>query len=137
MSYSVPGFADNVSAAVLQAWNDRIQKEFADLAGYIDPAFMRTDPATIPNGQSTSAVKWRGSPAEPQFCFGEEWAEKLSNWGVRGRHSLQNEYLENGLMMRSDSQGKLRPKRFVATTELREYWLTLAVTDPEALRAAA
>jgi hypothetical protein len=137
MPYSVPGFADEVSENVLVAWNERIRRAFDEQGSLVDPYFTKRDPSEIPDGQSTAAVKWRGSPAEPRFCLGEEWAEKLSNWGLRARHQLHNEYLEFGVIMRPDSTGRLRPKRFVATTELREYWLTLAVADPEALARAA
>jgi hypothetical protein len=51
--------------------------------------------------------------------------------GIRGRHSFHNEYCEFRLVYATDANGKARPKRFVATTELPEYWMTLAVHDPE------
>lgn len=137
MTYSVPGFADQVSPAVVAAWNARVERAFDSQGRRVDPDFLKRDPSDIPNSRSTDRVRWRGSPAEPEFCLGRAWAEKLSNWGLIGRHELHNEYLEFGLIMRPDAQGRLRPKRFAATTELREYWLTLAVTDPNALRTAA
>jgi hypothetical protein len=135
--YRVPGLADSVSQAVLDEWNRRIGKSFSDLNQFTERSFLKRSPADVPNGQETTAVKWPGDPAEPRFCIGEKWAEKLSNWGVRGRHEVQNEYLEFGLIFRADATGALRPKRFVATTELREYWVTLAVADPEQLARSA
>jgi hypothetical protein len=40
------------------------------------------------------------------------------------------------LVYATDSQGKIRPKRFVATTELPEYWVTIATHEPDFLKQA-
>ena len=60
---------------------------------------------------------------------------KLSDWGNKGRHSLHNEYAEYAIIRKTDSNGKLRPKRVQITTELREYWVCLAIYDPDKMRS--
>jgi hypothetical protein len=136
LPYRAPGDADNVGQAVLAAWNATIAHEFDSvLAGHAEaePCLLR-DPAQIRGGVVTDAVHWPGDPAEPRFCQSREWAEKLSDWGVRGRHLFHNEYFEYGLVFRVDAAGRMRPKRVVATTELPEYWLTVATVDPNQLQ---
>ena len=124
-----PGLADpNVSEAALQAWNERIVGE---LRKRPRSPILVADPSLIPNGVVSSAVKWPGHPLEPMNCFDEETAAQLCDWGWAGRAELHNEYLEYGLVMRPDQTGRLRPKRFIATTELMEWWQIMAVHDPE------
>lgn len=53
--------------------------------------FMTLDVAELEQPVQ-AAVKWFGDPAEPQFCIDEETARNLSDWEVRGRHALHNEY---------------------------------------------
>jgi hypothetical protein len=137
MSYGVPGLADSVSSDVLRAWNQMIEQMFADQAQNFGSRFMVLDPASITGGIETDAAKWPGSPAEPEFCRDVDVARKLADWGVRGRQALHNEYLEYHVTMRMDAEGKLRPKRVEITTELREYWLTLAVHDPDQMQSIA
>ncbi|WP_338893845.1 hypothetical protein [Sinorhizobium meliloti] len=129
--YGAPGSADSdAPQVVIEAWNNLI----VDQIGSRDPSpILVADPADIENGQISSAVKWLGHPLEPLNCQDEEIAAELSDWGWPGRAELHNEYLEYGLVMRSDAAGKLRPKRFVATTELMEWWLVMAVHAPDYL----
>ena len=125
--FSSPGFADeDAPAAIIEAWNARIASEVANRT---PSPFLKLAPADVPDGELSSAVKWPGHPLEPADCLGETIAEALSDWGWLGRAELHNEYLEYMLVMRPDSAGKLRPKRFVATTELMEWWQTMAVHD--------
>jgi hypothetical protein len=132
--YSVPGRADQLSPALVEQWNDRIRDEFERLRPAFGSRFFTLDPQAV--GASTSvAVKWFGDPAEPAFCIGQEVARELSDWGVRGRHELHNEYCEYAAVRRPDDTGRLRLKRVQVTTELREYWLTVARSEPEVLRA--
>ena len=137
--YQVPGRADQVSNALLAAWNAEIKRQFDRLAGGHPEAapFLLRDPAAIADGTWTDAVHWTGDPAEPRFCLSRDWAQKLSDWGVRGRQSFHNEYCEFGLVLRTDAQGRVRPKRFVATTELAEYWLTVATHEPRRVKQMA
>ncbi|HEV7876624.1 hypothetical protein [Bradyrhizobium sp.] len=140
MPYSVPGKADQASQAVIDAWNAQIKFNFDDLwgRGLADskPYFI-DDPGKLTNAAFTDAVRWSGAPAEPRTCLDETWAQRLSDWGERGRTSFQNEYLEYTLIYATDQTGKVRPKRFTATTELAEYWTTVASVDPVQLRAMA
>jgi hypothetical protein len=124
-----PGLADeDASVAVIDAWNERIVNEVERRA---PSPFLVLDPAAIPDGTPSTGVKWPGQPLEPEDCLGEEWAEKLSDWGWAGRAELHNEYLEYALIMAVDANGNRRPKRFVATTELMEWWRTMAVHDAD------
>lgn len=125
--FQSPGLADpDVNDATLVAWNAQI----TDLIdGHSVSPFFVLDPSDIENGQIANSVKWPGNPREPLDCVGEELAVQLSDWGWPGRAELHNEYLEYSLIMRPDSIGNVRPKRFVATTELMEWWRTMAVFD--------
>jgi hypothetical protein len=89
------------------------------------------DPTSVPDGQLSQAISWPGHPLEPLNCLDEETAEQLSDWDWAGRAELHNEYLEYGLVTRPDNTGRMRPKRFIATTELMEWWQTMAVHEPE------
>jgi hypothetical protein len=137
MIYGVPGFADAVPDEVVSAWNRQIESEFNKQADRFGSRFMVLDPSTIPNSQTTDAVKWVGSPAEPEFCQNVDVARQLSDFGDRGRQILHNEYLEYYIVYRSDESGNFRPKRVEITTELREYWVLLAVNAPKQMQAIA
>lgn len=128
--FQSPGFADpDVNDETLASWNEQIRFQVEDVEGRAVSPFLVLDPSDIEEGETANSVKWPGNPREPADCLGEELATKLSDWGWPGRAELHNEYLEYTLIMRPDSSGKLRPKRFVATTELKEWWLTMAVFD--------
>ncbi|ASR10764.1 hypothetical protein CHY08_27175 (plasmid) [Rhizobium leguminosarum bv. viciae] len=128
-TYGAPGSADSDAPhVVIDAWNALI----ADQVNLRPPSpILVADPGNIANGQVSSAVSWPGHPLEPLNCQDEEIAAELCDWGWAGRAELHNEYLEYGLLMRSDAAGKLRPKRFVATTELMEWWQVMAVHAPD------
>ncbi|MEM9127625.1 MAG: hypothetical protein AAGB28_17680 [Pseudomonadota bacterium] len=133
--FQSPGLADShVNQVALSAWNARV-------AGLINrqgvSPFMVLDPRDIRNGQNSKGFRWSANPREPLDCLGAELATKLCDLGWSGRAELHNEYLEYGLVMRPDSTGRLRPKRFVATTELMEWWMTMAVFDLEYFLTAA
>ncbi|TGN45376.1 hypothetical protein E4L95_19735 [Paracoccus liaowanqingii] len=127
--YSSPGSADvDAPQAVITAWNALITSEVNKRPP--SPILM-PDPAHVLGGQVSSAVKWPGHPLEPLNCQDEDIAAELSDWGWEGRAELHNEYLEYGLVMRADADGRLRPKRFIATTELMEWWQVMAVFAPD------
>jgi hypothetical protein len=127
--FDAPGRADADAPRILiDAWNALIARE---LSGRPQSPILVADPAEIPNGQISSAVKWPGHPLEPLNCLDEETAAVLSDWGWPGRAELHNEYLEYTLVMRPDEEGRLRPKRFIATTELMEWWQLMAVHTPD------
>ena len=123
-----PGLADeDVASEVIDAWNRRILDEVNRHRP--SSPFLVLDPSGIPDGEISSAVKWSGHPLEPLQCTDEETAEKLSDYGWAGRAELHNEYLEYGFVTALDANGVERPKRLIATTELMEWWQTLAVHD--------
>jgi hypothetical protein len=132
MAYTTPGRADELSAPLVQEWNRLIEVEFdrQNAAGPLG-RFLARDPAQITNGVVTDTVRWSAAPAEPESCFDTPTARALSNWDVRGRHELHNEYAEYAVVYRFDDQGRRRPKRVEVTTELREYWAMIAEADPE------
>ena len=128
-----PGLADEgVASEAIEAWNQRILDRFrrkpSDRHAKTSPC-LELDPNQITDGEVSSAVKWSGHPLEPLQCTDEETADKLSNYGWAGRAELHNEYLEYRFVTAVDANGVERPKRFVATTELMEWWQTLAVHD--------
>ena len=136
MAYDVPGRADQLSAELLQKWNETIQAAYERLRPDFGSRFFTLEPETIPSPIS-APVKWFGDPAEPNFCIDPETARKLADWGIRGRHELHNEYCEYRTVERADASGRPRPKRVQVTTELREYWVTVAKHDPMAVRSMA
>jgi hypothetical protein len=136
MAYNAPGGADTLTSTLAERWNAEIQRAFNALLPDLDSRFFSLDPDTLRNPVQAS-VKWFGDPAEPAFCLGPAVARTLSDWGVRGRHALHNEYCEYRTVYRTDATGQSRPKRVQVTTELREYWVCVAAADPARLRAMA
>ncbi|MUH00954.1 hypothetical protein F7734_55315 [Scytonema sp. UIC 10036] len=136
MVYDVPGRVDQLSADLVQKWNEAIQAAYANLQPDFGSRFFTLDPSTLTN-PIPAPIKWFGDPAEPNFCLGAEVARQLSDWGVRGRHVLHNEYCEYRIIEKADATGRMRPKRVQVTTELREYWVSVATHDPLAVRAMA
>lgn len=134
MVYAVPGRADELPDSLVRRWNSRIAAEFERLRPTLGSRFFTIDPDEIALA-TPAAVKWFGDPAEPAFCLEPGVARELSDWGVRGRQALHNEYCEYAAVHRPDQDGRLRLKRIQVTTELREYWLTIARADPDTLRA--
>jgi len=133
MSYASPGNADALTPELATQWNQTIAESYEGLAEF-HSRFFAFDPSAISNGVQ-AAVSWFGDPAEPAFCIDEDIARKLSDWGVKGRHNLHNEYCEYRVVERKDGTGKTRPKRVQITTELREYWVCIAMHDPTFLRS--
>lgn len=134
MAYVAPGGADTLTPSLAARWNAEIQRAFNALLPDLESRFFSIDPDTLRNPVAGS-VKWFGDPAEPAFCLGSAAARTLSDWGVRGRHALHNEYCEYRTVYRTDAAGRSRPKRVQVTTELREYWVCVAAAEPERLRA--
>jgi hypothetical protein len=134
MSYDSPGFADKLSNNLSIKWNKVIQEEYDRLKVSHGSRFFSIDPQALSSNPSPAAVQWFADPAEPNFCIGKDAARKLSDWGVRGRQELQNEYCEYRIIEQVDPSGRMRPKRVQVTTELREYWVCIAKHDPTKVR---
>lgn len=135
-TYKSPGNADELGDDLTQKWNEEIERSYDAQADILKSRFFTLDADSI-GGTPVNAVRWFGDPAEPAFCLGPKEAEELSDWGMRGRHVLHNEYCEYVVLYQKDSAGRSRPKRVEVTTELREYWTTLAVHAPEKTRDLA
>jgi hypothetical protein len=136
--YNTPGFADELSPELVSKWNEEIHRQYSKLDS--DPKlhskFFSIDPGALAN--STDAdVGWFGNPAEPEFCQSKLAARQLSDWGATGRHGVQNEYCEYAVIQAIDSNGSARRKRVQISTELREYWVMMAVSDPNTVRELA
>ena len=134
--YDVPGRSDQLSSDLIKKWNEVIQYYYDDLKSNYGSRFFSLDPTSLPNSVQ-GTISWFADPAEPKFCIGEEVAQQLSDWGVRGRQELHNEYCEYRIIEKPDSNGRMRPKRVQVTTELREYWICIAMYDPNKLREMA
>lgn len=136
--FNAPGQADALSQNLLEKWNQEIERQYNELAqGSLASDFFKLNPGDIPNSITVNTIKWFADPAEPAFCQNSEVAKKLSDWGIKGRHLLHNEYCEYTVEYKADQTGKLRPKRVQVTTELREYWAIIAVHEPDTLRQLA
>ncbi|MEZ5491908.1 MAG: hypothetical protein R3F50_16590 [Gammaproteobacteria bacterium] len=135
MLYDSPGNTEALPPAIKQDWNDRIQRKFHENAAY-NSRFFSIDPNAV-SDPIEARPSWFGDPAEPLFCRNEDIARNLSDWGVRGRHAFHNEYCEYTVVYRIAPDGSTRPKRVTVTTELREYWVTLAMHDPDLLQIVA
>lgn len=131
--FNAPGDLNEFSAETLQIWNDMITREISRQSA---SRFFKANPDDIANGVEVASVRWSGAPAEPRFCLNRDWAQKLSDWGTRGRHNTHNEYCEYRVVTAIDRAGRVRPKRVEFTSELREYWVVLAMHDPHTLKAA-
>ncbi len=147
-TYQAPGKTSDLNSPdLVQLWNNKIADEYDALSPY-HSRFFTLDYAQIDQGNDFDTVRWAADPAEPNFCFDEKTAQELSDWklrighplhsalSVKGRRETHNEYCEYRIVFSKDSQGNLRPKRVIFTTELREYWMLLATHSPERLAFA-
>jgi hypothetical protein len=142
--FNAPGQADNLNPLLLEKWNEEIKEQYESLAeSEIAPGvklgskYFQLDHSLIQNSISVNSVKWFADPAEPAFCQNADVAQKLSDWGYKGRHHLHNEYCEYVVEYKTDQSGKIRPKRVQITTELMEYWKILAINDPNYFKTLA
>lgn len=133
MGYAPPGRADQLSDELVGRWNDQINSAYQALEPRFGSRFFSVDPEAV-GDPITVQVGWFGDPAEPSFCLDQQAAQQLSDWGVRGRHQLHNEYCEYAVVAATDPQGNVRPKRVQITTELPEYWLGVATWAPSVVR---
>lgn len=132
MAYDPPGRADNLDGPLLDAWNTRVAEEYKQIFAKHGSRFITADPATLDEAKPLD-VHWFADPVEPVTCLDPASARQLADWPVVGRNELQDEYAEFAIELGVDKSGKRRPKRVQITTELREYWLTIAVADPDAV----
>lgn len=134
MEFDVPGRADETNVLVTDKWNEKIRRTFDSLTkSYGESRFVRLDAAKFIQ-PARAPMKWFGDPLQPMRCIGDEWTRLLADWGDEGRRGLHHEYCEYAVIRRRDANGNLRPKRVQVTTELREYWLCVAMYDPFQLR---
>lgn len=137
--YDAPVNPSTTPQAVVDEWNRQIVEKFnSQIADQPAAApFLQPNPESVAGAGDPVGAHWPADPAEPRTCINAEWAEKLSDWGARGRSNFHNEYCEYGAIYKIDSSGKIRLKRIVATTELPEFWLSMATADPAFLKTSA
>ena len=136
--FQPPGGLTELSENLLNIWNKHIQDQITrQFSNGLGSRFFVRNPTDITSGQISNSVKWGAAPAEPGFCLDKLWAQRLSDWGTRGRHETHNEYCEYLTYYKLDSTGRIRPKRVDFTSELREYWLLMAEYEPDTLKLAA
>lgn len=134
LQFSSPGKVDNLSNDLLELWNQEIFNNYEKLKDY-QSRFFEIDFSKFQN--PPVSINWFADPAETTFCKNISIARKLADWGSKGRQNLHNEYCEYTIIKRRDKNGNLRPKRVQFTTELREYWILLAVNSPFKLKQTA
>jgi hypothetical protein len=110
----------------------RNKKNYESLSS-LHSRFFKLNPTNIQQPNNVN-VDWFADPAEPNFCMGPQIAQQLSDWDIKGRYNLHNEYSEYTIIRKHDSTGKLHPKRVQVTTELKEYWVCIATYDPIQIR---
>jgi hypothetical protein len=135
MPYDPPGRADDLPESLLARWNATITKHYNEQFKQHGSRFITADPDSLPQSDGAD-IHWFADPAEPVTCFDRATARQLADWR-RGRSTVQDEYAEYAIERRADPDGRIRPKRVQVTTELREYWATIAVADPDALAGIA
>ena len=127
-----PGNLNDLTGAGAQDWSQQIermhQEEIADAGTrhfVIQNSSMTQPPAT---------VDWDGIPIRVQTCLkSRSNAMKLSDWttgtGDRGRAICHEEYMEWRTVR--NAAGKI--VRVESTTEVQEYWITMAKHNPTKL----
>jgi hypothetical protein len=137
VAYDSPGHADDLPDELLDAWNEEIAAAHRTV-GLPESRFFEIDGTKLADPDVIRGVSWPGDPLEPTKCPDVAMlVRQLSDWRFEGRHALQNEYCEYAVVHRNDASGKPRPKRVQVTTELREYWMCIAIRDPDRLRDIA
>ncbi len=136
MTYEAPGRVEELSDDLRARWNFEIFRAYEALQD-LQTRFFEIDPGALKQPRVTSGVAWPADPFGPTFCADDGRVRALCDWAARGRQMLHNEYCEYAVLEGEDATGRPRPKRVQVTTELREYWLTLATYDPEQVLAAA
>lgn len=134
--FNSPGAADELSEEVLGLWDEQVRAAYQSLEADLATRFFALDPAEVAV-EVQPPVRWFADAAHPGACLGQERTQQLCDWGARGRYALHNEYCEYASTARYDREGRRRLKRVEVTTELREYWLALAIADPELVRSVA
>lgn len=118
-----------LSESALADWNSRIELSLRRIASIHEASasfVTRTDSRT----NEVTAPDWGAFPIRVARCLSRRRALEVLDWhteqGDEGRRRLQEEYLEWRIIR--DERGRIT--RIEMTTELPEYWRTLAAWDP-------
>jgi hypothetical protein len=114
------------------AWNTRVSECFDRALKKMAGAQRFLLPEPDEETRAITGPDWTGMPARVSACLGRKRALRLLDWESdgfsEGGRLLQEEYLE-WRVVRSEE----RISRVEITTELPEYWGTLAAYEPEHL----
>lgn len=140
--YAAPGFVSDLDGRhkLISAWNQTIAQAWSDGAeDFLDPSGSLANVSALPIAGMPTPILWSPVPRQVVACLGRSRAIRLCDAehlpgaptdSLRSGREWHNEYCEYRVIMAND-RGRRRPKRVELTTELREYWETLAVEDPE------
>jgi hypothetical protein len=115
--------------AALADWATRIERSLRRITSIHEPgqSFLAQPDWRM---SEVTAPDWGGFPIRVARCLSRRRALEVLDWqserGDEGRRRLQEEYLEWRVIR--DEQGRIR--RVEMTTELPEYWRTLAAWEP-------
>lgn len=134
MNYDAPAHADTLGPAISRAWNDALQRMHRGAQQRFPSRHFVAAPEDSGGERESVRALWTPEPLEASICVGPQDARLLCDWGVRGRFLLHNEFAEYTVLEAPDQRLRLRPKRVEVTTELREFWMTVATDSPDGLR---
>lgn len=130
-----PGNLNDLTGAARDEWNTVVAKLIVQA---VNDSQTQHFVAQLPTNMThpPDVVDWDGIPARVQTCLrSRNKAMELSDWttgeGDRGRAVCHEEYMEWRTVR--DPAGKIT--RVEITTEVQEYWITLARHDPVKLLA--
>jgi hypothetical protein len=124
-----PGGLSTLNDAGLADWNQRIER---CLETVVEKQGANHRLLAAPNEQTSdvTVTDWPGFPVRFASCVGRRQAFEFLDWrrdaGHDGRYLGQEEYIEWRVVRANDAI-----QRVELTTELSDYWLTLAACDPQ------
>lgn len=127
-----PGNLTDLSGAGAREWDELVVSLYQDAINSSGTRHFVTQNSSMT--QPPATVDWDGIPIRVQTCLkSRSKAMRLSDWttgvGDRGRGVCHEEYMEWRTVR--DPAGKI--SRVEITTEVQEYWITLARHNPTKL----
>jgi hypothetical protein len=124
-----PGGLSTLDQAGLVDWNERLQRQLTSVIKK-QGENHRLLPSPSTAMVEVTTTDWVGLPARIARCVGRHQALEFLDWRREadhdGRYLGQEEYIEWRVI-----RGNGAIQRVEMTTELSDYWLTLAACDPQ------